>query len=141
MKTLLGIALTLGTLTGFAATIQVLETHANQNYVGSTFAVNEQLGRAWVEVALQDNFGTEPTTGYERAKVEGLSLVGDTVVLNVEGQQVECAKVRTVGRIFSRREVKATGNCTFKTAKGSKTCDDGFEVTVVKTLIVNLVTK
>lgn len=142
MKTLIVTVLALAALNSFAASIPVYETtNYSTGQVDGSFGINEEMGRAWVELAITTGYsGDDSGPSYERVKVPGLSLVGGSVVLDVEGQQVECAKVRPVG-IFRYRMAKPTGNCKFKTQVVKETVDDGFETRTVRVLKVSLETK
>lgn len=139
MKTLM-LGMILMTVNAVAAEVKIYEESAHYgDAIGGSFGVNEEMGRAWVELSISDRM-PEPNISYEKIKVEGLSLQGDSVVLEVDGQAVECAKVRPVG-IFRTRMARATGNCKFKTRTGSVILDDGFETRKVPTSIVYLITK
>lgn len=142
MKTLIATVLALATLNAFAASVPVYETtDYSTGQVDGSFGINEEMGRAWVELAIYTSYSSDDSgPNYERVKVEGLSLVGGSVVLNVDGQQVECAKVKPVG-IFRYRVARATGNCKFKTKIEKQTYDDGFETHQVRVLKVSLETK
>ncbi len=142
MKTLIAIVLAFFALNSFAASTPVYEeTNYSSGQVDGSFGINEELGRAWVELAIWSGFQSDDSgPDYKRVKVEGLSLVGGSVVLNVEGQQIECAKVRPVG-IFHYRVAKSTGKCKFKSQTIKKTVDDGFETRTVRVLKVTLETK
>lgn len=142
MKTLIASILMIATMNVFAASVKVYETTTFSNgQVDGSFGINEDMGRAWVELAIYSGFSSDDSgPSYERVKVPGLSLVGGSVVLEVEGQQVECAKVKPVG-IFKYRVAKATGNCKFKTSIEKRTYDDGFETRQISVLNVSLVTK
>ena len=140
MKTLIATVLTLSALNASAASIKVFETYAQSTLAGS-FGINEEMGRAWVEVAESSSWATDDSgPAYSRVKVSGLSVVGGSVVLDVEGQQVECAKIRPVG-IFGYRVAKATGNCQFTTKIETRTTDNGFEVIKRKVRVLLLNTK
>lgn len=127
-------------LNTLAASIPVYETNLGNSVTGS-FGINEEMGRAWVEVAVSSNSASDDSgASYDRVKVPGLSLVGGVVVLDVEGQQVECAKVRAVG-IFRTRVARPTGKCKFTTKVETRIFDDGFETRRNKVVIMSLTTK
>jgi hypothetical protein len=133
------VLLTLG-LSAFAAEIKIYEAPAwRHDMAEGSFGINEELGRAWVELALSDRM-SDSGPDYQRIKVEGLSLVGGSVVLAVEGQQVECAVVKTVG-IFRTRVARATGNCKFVTRRFNQMVDDGFNLRRVPMMSVSIQTK
>ncbi len=141
MKTLITAILTLASVNAFSASIQILETtNFSSPYVQGSFGINEEMGRAWAELAIDNSVGSDSSPEYVKVKVAGLSLVGESVVLDIEGQQVECAKVRPVG-IFRYRVAKSTGKCVFKAKSGKKVIDDGFETRTIRTLVVSLETR
>jgi hypothetical protein len=138
MKNLIATVLALSTLNSFAASIPVFET-TNHSILDGAFGINEEMGRAWVEVSESSTFSSDDSgPAYSRVKVPGLSIVAGSVVLDVEGQQFECAKIRPVG-IFRYRVAKATGNCHFKTKVETRISDDGFETRkqTVRVLLLN----
>ena len=140
MKTMIATVLAIVSLNSFAASIPVYETSAGNTVAGS-YGINEEMGRAWVEVAVSSNSASDDSgPAYDRVKVPGLSLVGGAVVLEVEGQQVECAKVRPVG-IFRTRVEKPTGNCKFTTKVETRISDNGFETRRNKVIVLSLTTK
>lgn len=140
MKTMIATILAAVSLNSFAASIPVYEV-SNYDRLDGSFGINEEMNRAWIEVAIFSNLSSDDSgPSYDRVKVTGLSLVGGSVVLDVEGQQVECAKVRTVG-IFRTRVAKATGNCKFTTKVESRISDDGFETRRIRVTVLSLTTK
>lgn len=143
MKTLIT-ALALVSFSAFSASVQVAEFNASDvssaSGVQASFGINETLGRAWAEVTLASPMGSDSNDTYLRAQVPGLSVVGGSVVLNVDGQQVECAQIRSVG-IFHYRQAKATGNCKFSVALKKTQVDDGYDVRTVRKYVLSLETK
>ena len=140
MKTMIATILAVVSLNTFAASIPVYES-TGYDRLTADFGINEEMGRAWVEVAIHSNYSSDDSgPSYDRVKVPGLSIVGGSVVLNNEGQQVECAKIRSVG-IFRTRVAKATGNCKFTTKVETRIADDGFETRKVRVTILSLETK
>lgn len=137
MKTLIATVLALTTLNAIAASIPVYEG-GRYDVLSGSFGINEEMGRAWVEVAESSGSSVDDAISYSRVKLDGLSIVAGSVVLAVDGQQVECAKIRPVG-IFRYRVAKATGNCKFTTKLETRVTDDGFEVrkNTVKILLLN----
>ncbi len=145
MKTLIAaIAFVLfASVQSFAASIPVYEIPASSmtrtyDVVGS-YGINAELGRAWAEITVRSTF-TDSADDYYRAQVPGLSIVGDEVVLNVEGQNVVCAKVKRVG-IFKTPVARATKNCAFKVSEKIVLHDDGFEIRKRRSVVVSLETK
>lgn len=127
MKTLITL-LALISLNAFAAKVDVMEISDDQwitsvSDVSTSYGFNLELGRAWVEVtagASQENLGS-----FYREKVSGLSLIGNSIVLDIEGQQVECATIRKAG-IFGKT-ARSTGNCRFVVTRKKTILDDGYE--------------
>lgn len=98
--------------------------------VSQEFVVNEEMGRAWIEISVSDTDPESSSTEF-RTKVDGLSFDTETssIVLDHEGQIVTCANVITKGRsVFRTRVVRPTGRCSFKGAWRKITYDDGFEM-------------
>lgn len=140
MKTMIATVLAIVSLNSFAASIPVYETTGYDRLTGD-YGINEEMGRAWVEVAIHSSMGSDDSgPSYDRVKVPGLSIVAGSVVLDVEGQQVECAKIRPTG-IFRYRVAKPTGNCKFTTKVETRIADDGFETRKVRVTILSLETK
>lgn len=112
----------------FAANIEVMSINDTWSISSArdltiVFNAARDNGNAWVEASTPDS---ESSNGiFQRATVEGLSLVGDAIVLDVDGQQVECAKL-TNRRFFGAR-IKNTGNCKFAVKKNVQRIDDGFD--------------
>lgn len=135
------IALALVTSSAFAAKVEVAEfsyyaAPSAHSIIGS-YGINPSLNRAWVEITLQQS--GDSGDNYERALVPGLSIVGDAVVLDIDGQQTECAKVRRTG-IFRTLVAKPTKNCKFSVAVKKTPVDDGFEVRIKKSYVLSLET-
>jgi uncharacterized membrane protein len=124
----------------FAAKIDVMSIpeQTNLSYASEitvSFNANLENGNAWVEASTPS---TEESNGYfDRAKVEGLSVQGNSIVLDVDGQQIECA---TVKKTFFGPRIKATGNCKFSIKKNVKNVDDGYNGYRLTTYDVSLVT-
>lgn len=142
MKTLM-IALALVSFNAFAGSVVVTEINANEVHtqygISADYGINTKLGRAWAEITLSSG-DVDSSDTYLRAQVPGLSIVGGSVVLDVDGQQVECAKIKNVG-IFRTEVARATKNCKFVVTKKSTQVDDGFEVRTVKSYVLTLETK
>lgn len=94
------------------------------------FVLNEELGRAWVEVTVS-NSDPEAESDVYRVKVPELSFdkTDSAVVIQHEGQLVTCANIVTTGRsIFRQRVIKMSDRCKFKGQWRKITYDDGFEI-------------
>ncbi len=136
-------------LTSLAAEVPVMTIHNNVpslHMVMSDFRINKDLGRAWVETIIDTRSNADDSTSVDsyREKVEGLSFDQNTseIILDVEGQRVVCATVRTVGRsIFRHDKIKKTGNCMFSHVKQSAVRDNGFETYRITQVKVSIITK
>ena len=113
-----------------AAEIKVFEEPVDFFRPGarSFFAINMEMGRAWVEVEFFDpNRSNESGHGsaWYKQKVEGLSYNPSTssIVLEKDGELIECATVFR-GR-FRTLRIRQTG-CELVTRKVKLTFDDGY---------------
>lgn len=141
MKTLIASVLATLSLNAFSVALPLHEqTVWSFAKVDASYGINEEMGRAWVELAVHTSTDVDSSPDYVRVKVPGMSIVGGSVVLDVDGQQVECAKIRPVG-IFRYRMAKATGNCQVKSRTERRIEDDGFNTRKVTKLVVTLETK
>ena len=99
--------------------------------VSQAFAVNPELGRAWVEVTVSANDPDGGSSDVERIKVEGLTFDNQNQTINIdfEGKITTCAEIKTVGRsIFRSKIIKMTPACKFEGRWRTVTYDDGFEM-------------
>lgn len=99
--------------------------------VSQAFAVNPELGRAWVEVTVTANDPDGGSSDIERIKVDGLTFDNQTQTINIdfEGKITTCAEIKTVGRsIFRSKIIKMTPACKFEGRWRTVTYDDGFEM-------------
>lgn len=95
-----------------------------------SFVINEELGRAWVEVDVADQDPESMGSTY-RVKVEGLSYDknSSSVVIEHEGEVVTCAEMKSRGRsVFRTTYLKMSERCSFKGEWKTITYDDGFEI-------------
>lgn len=93
------------------------------------FAINPELGRAWVEIDVWYPH-SESGESY-RVPVPGLSFRAETaeVVYEAEGEAVVCAQVRERGSwIFRHQRIEPTGACELKRQYVQMPVDDGFSV-------------
>lgn len=136
------VALAFLATSAFAAKVEFTEIDYNdvpaKNYITMEYGINPSMNRAWVEITLEQP-GDQNFT-FLRSQVPGLSIVGDAVVLEVEGQQVECARLRR-GRIFRRLSAHETKNCRFVVGVKKTQVDDGFEVRTRKSYALSIETK
>ena len=96
------------------------------------FAINPDLGRAWVEVSISSN---DPdgagNDDLERIKIEGLTYDAQTGEINLdhEGKITTCAEFKVVGRsIFRTKMIRMSSNCKFQGRWRKLTYDNGFEI-------------
>jgi hypothetical protein len=117
----------------FAKELLILEAPAKSTHtrVQSQFKINKELGRAWVVLKKYERRG-KGHSHYRTAKVQvpGLSFEPETqsIVLENEGQIIECAKVKTKTIIFPINFIKKTGNCEIDYRFVKKSIDDGYEI-------------
>ncbi len=109
--------------------IKRLYTH---DPVSGVFDFDEETSRAWVELEISPRFSDIDDNDYERVKVPGLTLEGDIIRFDLEGQSFECAKLKKRGLIFRANVAVKTGQCTFEYKKQKITVDDGFRLRKVR---------
>jgi hypothetical protein len=131
MKTLfLSLVVLLTATVSEAASIKIYEDKPDGDHISASFAVNKDLGRAWVEVR-EVTYGDENSHDITtKVKVPGLSYDPElsAIVFEDEGRVVECANVVTSGRsIFRMTKIKNT-NCSFSVEKLMMDIDDGFYI-------------
>ena len=143
MKTILIGLLALSSV--FASETIVLEkTNFYTNHAFSTsFEINAELGRAWVEVFSQNTTGPRRDVGFgntQRVQVPGLSYA-DGEILYTKGEEVVvCATTEPRGRwIFRHTAILPTGNCEFEQEIVTEAYDDGFHVRNRRSLEIRLV--
>jgi hypothetical protein len=110
-------------------------------YVRPQFAINEELGRAWVEVTVsQLHPDGDGEVGMYRTQVPGLSYdkVNETINLEIEGRLVECATLKESGRFVFRSKVLKETSCKLDTRWKKVSYDDGFEIKTTKKLEIFL---
>lgn len=107
------------------------------NSVSAVFDFDQPTSRAWVELAITSSF-SDSDDDYERVKVEGLSLEGDTIRFDLDGQSFECAKIKNRRLIFRYNVLQNTKECNFKFKKHKITVDDGFRLRKVNVTDVYL---
>ena len=97
------------------------------------FAINPELGRAWVEIDVSHSFSE--TTESHRVAIPGLAYNTDSrqVVYDAEGKTVICANVRETGSwIFKSHRIEPTGDCELTRKYVKVPIDDGFVVDVIE---------
>lgn len=124
---------------------RIFESHPNpaiQRKI-SAFAINADLGRAWVEVTF-DAPTTEDVHEVVRVRVPGLSYNAPlrTIVFQQNGSSFECARVETRGRgVFQREKIVPTGQCMLTHSYAHVPVDNGFEIENVRHFQVHLTTQ
>lgn len=142
-KLLVALALVIGVAHAGEITVKSISQYElwGSASVSQTFAVNPELGRAWVEVSISSNDPEGGAADVERIKVPGLTFDSATgnINLDFEGKITTCAVQKTVGRsIFRQKVIKSTG-CKFEGRWRTVTYDDGFEIKTTKRYDVVLV--
>jgi len=137
MKTLLAFAIALTSLVASADVIKLTEFKNNRDLelYRTTYRVNKELGRAWIEVTISDYKFDELHYSDVRVKIPGLSYSADIngVVYNKNGEEIVC------GTFYNARwtidmgmSFKETGRCNITTNNYSKKVDDGYYIKDVK---------
>jgi hypothetical protein len=129
----------------FAAEFTVTELPVDfiRPFARATFAVNQDLARAWVEIEQHDHTHGSGEAGtvslWTRAKVNGLSFDqgSSTITLVHDGELIECAKV--IRKWYGTR-IYNTG-CQLETRRVTRTIDDGYNTFKRDFIVVTLKTK
>lgn len=135
------------TTSTFAQNLLIFETRVSDHAQAQTyFNVNQELGRAWVEILVGQVMRNDPEnmpTSSFRALVPGLSFDSstNTIVLEQGGELKECARVRRIGGDVFNHNVVTPTNCRLTTRKVLVSVDTGFEIRKEIHLQVFLVTK
>lgn len=93
------------------------------------FAINDDLGRAWVEVEMY--YSVSESTKYHRVPVPGLTYDRERaeVVFDADGRRVVCATVEQRGRwIFAHQKIEPTGSCELTHRYVKVPVDNGFAI-------------
>lgn len=109
--------------------------------VSANFEVNEELGRAWVNVTLADQRFDDTSYDNYRVKVAGLSMNFEktAIVLEQDGALIDCATVTPKSGVFGRKLIiRPTGLCTFEKKIAHEAVDNGFEIRKFRTIQVYL---
>ncbi len=144
MKTL--IALLALSISAFASadSIMIFETRDNMTHlsdVTSTFQINTELGRAWVNVSISEIVGDSTYYDDTRVKVEGLSMNEDrtAIVFEKDGLSAVCASVTSKRGVFrTNLVIRPTGECKLVAKEEKVQVDDGFNVYTVPMIRVYL---
>lgn len=100
----------------------------------TAFAFNAELGRAWVEVAIEP-VAPEDRIEFVRVKVPGLSYdaASGTILFRKDDRVIDCATVRHSGRgLFKRTKIEPTGRCALTHRYVQVPLDDGFAIEEVQ---------
>ena len=139
MKKIIIIATLLLAVTVNAKSVKLYQTLSSWGEIHATYAINSELGRAWVNLVIDVN-PSDPDVNpsdpdgdvYDkRVKVEGLSY--DAVnksILFVDGLDIiVCANYVINGwGIFKSEKLIQTGNCEFVETQETRYVDNGFEI-------------
>jgi hypothetical protein len=132
MKALILSLALLTSLPALASTTLILDlVNSRWSYDGVSYRINEELGRAWLEVNLSDSGSENTSYRTERVKLEGLRYDAGSqqIVLEQNGELVVCADVRELPRrVFNRVGIYPTGRCTFSSRRVRLPYDNGFEI-------------
>lgn len=93
------------------------------------FAINHDLGRAWVEIDLHYSHSESSET--HRVVVPGLSFdpSSSAVVFKAEDKTIECATVKERGRwLFKHTVIEPTGRCELTHKYVKVPVDNGFAI-------------
>ncbi len=134
--TILTIGLSLTTASAFAgqaAPIFKAPISAQEASKSKRFAINPELGRAWVEIDILHPFSE--TLESHRVAIPGLvyDKDGSRVIYEADGKTISCASVRQAGKwIFKSHRIEPTGNCELTRKYVKVPIDDGFAVDVIE---------
>lgn len=132
-----GIALGLpaaASASGSADAVKIYEADAaSVSQAVKHFAVNRELGRAWIEITLYSPSPGDDgaTPAVERVRVPGLRFDAErsAVVYEAGGQVVECARVETRKALLGTRDrIQPTGQCALSGRTVEARVDNGFEM-------------
>jgi hypothetical protein len=117
---------------------KVLQQKTEDQYVSAYFGVNRNLGRAWVEVAVQPYVDTPQRDVIARKMIKGLYYDAErkAVIYQREGKETVCAED---WHFLLSTSLKTTGNCELKVSAKPRKVDDGFTVETEPVTKVTLV--
>lgn len=96
------------------------------------FAVNPELGRAWVTLSLNPQAAeVDAIVQEQRILVPGLRFdaAQNAVVMQANGKLITCARVEK--SLFGEPVVRANGQCSFKITPYQAQQDNGYELVMV----------
>lgn len=118
----------------------------DEDLVDARFALNADMGRAWVEFDIEEDDGEDYWYEEKRAKVIGLTFDKSTqeIIYTDTKSRTVCATTevkrrRITGRLV--RYIRLTGNCYFDYRTESVVEDDGFDTRRVSKDILYLIIK
>jgi len=141
MKTIIAALMLALSLQAFAGEVVVFDAPSHElrgiSDVKKEFAINKELGRAWVNLTFVPAYNEDMATSEARVKIPGMSFNAEqnTVVLNVSGEEIVCA---TVKKTFLGTTIRPTGKCTFSTKYYSVKHDNGYEVETIDKVKVTM---
>ena len=126
--------LALGSLVGVANAAQVIvfegPLDTSRKKISANFAVNRELGRAWVNVEIQStDFFSEglPPVDVTRRRLDGLyyDSARKQVLYQTGAETIVCAEDAT---LLWSTHLKTTGRCQLTSSTERRKIDDGFNV-------------
>lgn len=144
MKAFIALTALLTSLVSAADTIKLMEYRDSRDVDvwATTFRVNKELNRAWVEVTLAESFFDDLHYDDTNVKVEGLSYDPELngVIYNNGTEEIVCGTFYNARWVIDRgMSFRDTGRCRFETKKFVKEVDDGFYIKKVKMVEVSLI--
>ncbi len=141
MKTIIAALMLALSLQAFAGEVVVFDAPTYElrgiSDVKHDFAINKELGRAWVNLTFVPAYNEDMSATEERVKIPGMSFSAEknAVVINVSGEEIVCA---TVKKTFLGTTIRPTGKCTFSTKYYSVKHDNGYEVETIDKVKVTM---
>ncbi len=116
---------------------EIRDSRHSERDVTTSFRVNSELGRAWINVEVTENFFDDVRYDNHRVLFKGLSLnaEGTAIVLDQDGALTECATISPKDGVFGRKLIiRPTGKCSFTPKFTKIDVDNGFEVRKIRML-------
>src|SRR5262249_54053295 len=117
---------------------KVYQQKIGDAYVSAYFAVNRNLGRAWVEVTASPELVPPQSNVVARKMIKGLYYDPDrkAIVYERKGEETVCAED---WRFLFSTGLKNTGNCDLQVSMKDRKPDDGYTVSREPVTTVTLV--
>lgn len=144
MKAFIALAALLTSMVSLADTFKLKEFRDSRDLsvYSTTFKVNKELNRAWVEVTLAETYFEDLHYKDTNVKIPGLSYSPEIngVIYNNGSEEIVCGTFYNARWVIDRgMSFRDSGRCRFETRKLTKNVDDGFYITKVKMVEVNLI--